>query len=180
MNINIVRSARRTISIEVRPDCSVVVRTPKRMSEAAVIDFIGRHQGWIDKKVALMHEKLQNEQNIPYKEPSENDIAELVNEAKSVIPKKVEKFAAVLGVDYGRITIRHQRTRWGSCSSKGNLNFNCMLMRCPDEVIDYVVIHELCHRIEMNHSKNFWALVESVMPDYRVQRRWLKEHAYRL
>ena len=74
------------------------------------------------------------------------------------------------------ITIRNQKTRWGSCSSKGNLNFNCLLMLTPPEVIDYVVVHELCHRKEMNHSGAFWAEVEKVLPDYKEQVKWLKEN----
>ena len=81
-----------------------------------------------------------------------------------------------MNVQYGRITIRNQKTRWGSCSSKGNLNFNCLLMLAPDEVVDYVVIHELCHLIEMNHSKAFWKQVEQMMPDYKKHRKWLKDH----
>ena len=79
-----------------------------------------------------------------------------------------------MGVTYGRITIRNQKTRWGSCSSKGNLNFNCLLMLTPPEVIDYVVVHELCHRKEMNHSKAFWDEVAHVLPDYEKARLWLK------
>ncbi len=85
-------------------------------------------------------------------------------------------FAPLVGVSYGRITIRNQRTRWGSCSGKGNLNFNCLLMLAPPEVLDYVVVHELCHRKEMNHSPRFWAEVARVLPDYQQRRRWLKEH----
>ena len=83
--------------------------------------------------------------------------------------------AKIIGVDYGRITIRNQKTRWGSCSSKGNLNFNCLLMLTPPEVIDYVVVHELCHRKEMNHSKDFWREVEKVLPNYLDQVKWLKD-----
>ena len=80
-----------------------------------------------------------------------------------------------MGVDYGRITIREQKTRWGSCSSKGNLNFNWKLVLLAPELLDYVVVHELAHRREMNHSKNFWKIVEAELPDYREQRRRLKE-----
>ena len=84
-----------------------------------------------------------------------------------------------MGVDYGRITIRNQKTRWGSCSAKGNLNFNCLLMLMPTEVIDYVVVHELCHLKEMNHSNAFWREVKQVLPDYRKQVKWLKDEGYK-
>ena len=94
----------------------------------------------------------------------------------TVIPDRVRHFAPIVGATYGRITIRNQRSRWGSCSGKGNLNFNCLLMLTPSHVIDYGVVHELCHRLEMNHSQKFWSQVERVLPDYRKSREWLKEH----
>ena len=81
-----------------------------------------------------------------------------------------------MGVTYNRITIRHQKTRWGSCSSQGNLNFNCLLMLTPPEVIDSVVVHELCHRKEMNHSDRFYAEVLRVFPNYPKCRKWLKDN----
>ena len=92
-----------------------------------------------------------------------------------MIPERVEYFAKVIGVTYGKITVRNQKTRWGSCSSKGNLNFNCLLMLAPPEVLDYVVVHELCHRKQMNHSKAFWLEVEKVLLNYKEVRKWLKE-----
>ncbi len=79
-------------------------------------------------------------------------------------------------VDYGRITIRCQKTRWGSCSTKGNLNFNCLLMLAPSDVRDYVIIHELAHRKHMNHSKDFWKEVEIMIPDYKEKRKWLNTY----
>ena len=80
------------------------------------------------------------------------------------------------GISYGRITIRNQKSRWGSCSEKGNLNFNCLLMLTPPDVIDYVVVHELCHRIHMDHSAAFWAEVQKVLPDYKKAKKWLKDN----
>ena len=98
-----------------------------------------------------------------------------MQKALQVLPEKVEHYARIIGVTYGRITIRNQKTRWGSCSSKGNLNFNCQLMRLPEELQDYVVVHELCHRKEMNHSSDFWKEVEYIMPDYQERRARLKQ-----
>lgn len=107
---------------------------------------------------------------------SMTEIHKLADLALKVISVKVKHYAGLMNVQYGRITIRNQKTRWGSCSSKGNLNFNCLLMLAPDEVVDYVVMHELCHLIEMNHSKAFWKQVEQMMPDYKKHRKWLKDH----
>ncbi|WP_167956433.1 M48 family metallopeptidase [Anaerosporobacter faecicola] len=96
--------------------------------------------------------------------------------AKSIIPFRVEQVAKVMQLTYGRITIRSQKSRWGSCSSEGNLNFNWHLIMMPPAILDYVIIHELAHRVEMNHSKQFWAIVEQACPDYKQRRLWLKEH----
>ena len=104
------------------------------------------------------------------------EINELKKEAESVIPRRVEYFARVVGVEYGRITIRCQKTRWGSCSSKGNLNFNCLLMLAPPEVLDSVVVHELCHLKVMNHSKAFYDEVLRAYPNYKQDHQWLKDH----
>ncbi|MBR2187880.1 MAG: M48 family metallopeptidase, partial [Eubacterium sp.] len=124
--------------------------------------------------LAAMQKKLDEQKNV--EKLTMEEIQELAAQALRVIPQRVAYYAPKVGVTYGRITIRNQRSKWGSCSSKGNLNFNCLLMLAPDEVVDYVVVHELCHRIEMNHSKAFWELVERVLPDYRSSRKWLKEH----
>ena len=95
---------------------------------------------------------------------------------KAPLPERTAYFAEKMRVSYGNITIRDQHTRWGSCSGKGNLNFNCLLVLTPPEVMDYVIVHELCHRREMNHSQRFWAEVENVLPDYRERKKWLKDN----
>ena len=96
---------------------------------------------------------------------------------QTFIEEKVSHYASVMGVSYGRITMRNQKTRWGSCSSEGNLNFNCRLLFVPDRIVDYVVIHELAHRRFMNHSKAFWKEVEKYMPDYKEQKKLLSRFA---
>ena len=102
------------------------------------------------------------------------------NKACVVIPRRVAYYAEKLGVSYGKITLRQQKTRWGSCAANGNLNFNWLLILAPPEVLDYVVVHELCHRREMNHSQAFWKEVEKILPDYRERQKWLKDNGWRL
>ena len=101
-------------------------------------------------------------------------------QAKKIFPERTAYFAERMGVTYNRITIREQKTRWGSCSSAGNLNFNWKLILAPPQALDYVVVHELCHLHEFNHSPRFWRLVESQMPDYEAWKKWLKIHGSEL
>ena len=104
----------------------------------------------------------------------------LAQQALKDLPERVRHFAPLAGVRYGRITIRFQGARWGSCSSLGNLNFNCLLMLAPLGTIDSVVVHELCHRKQMNHSPRFYREVLRVYPNYYEDQRWLKEEGHRL
>ena len=177
-NTIIKKSKRKTIQIEINENLDIIVRAPNRMSKSSIQRFIDDHSEWIDKHMELMRKKLSEEKNV--RKLSLIEFNELVNSARTVIPARVRYYAELIGVDYGRVTVRNQKTRWGSCSTKGNLNFNVALMRAPIEVLDYVVVHELCHRIEMNHSKRFWSEVERVMPDYRVHRKWLKDNGGKL
>ena len=170
----ITRSQRKTIALQITPEGEVLVRAPKRMPQAAIHSFVESKASWIEKHLA----KQSAIPRLPAL--TEEKRKTLAEEAKTVIARRAAHFAPLVGVDYGRITIRSQRTRWGSCSGKGNLNFNCLLMLSPPEVLDYVVVHELCHRKEMNHSPRFWAEVEQVMPDYRIHKQWLKDHGAEL
>ena len=173
MTYKIIRSRRKTLGLEVNAE-GVIVRAPLRISEAEIERFVKQHAGWIEKNLKKIEERKRALADI---EPlAAEDIKELAERAIKVIPERVEYYAKMLGVTYGRITIRNQRSKWGSCSSKGNLNFNCLLMLTPPEVIDSVVVHELCHRKEMNHSERFYAEVLRVFPDYYRWNKWLKEN----
>ncbi len=169
--IEIVRSSRRTLALEIKPGGRVIARVPVRASYQDVKRFVLEHESWIKKHLSKMSETEKKEVADPL---TDKEIMELADRAMTVIPERCAYYAGKLGVTYGRITIRNQATRWGSCTSKGNLNFNCLLMLTPPEVIDSVVVHELCHRQEMNHSKRFYELVLSVMPDYKKWDKWLK------
>lgn len=175
MEVVIIRSNRKTISIQVNSDFSVTVRTPRRVSKKEIDRILMEKESWILKHIDEMkkREAIREEKGIASLDKTQ--IIELRDKALSYIPERVAYFAQLIGVDYGRITIRNQKTRWGSCSSKGNLNFNCLLMLAPIEVVDYVIVHELCHRKEMNHSKAFWGEVEKIIPDYKKSVKWLKE-----
>ena len=174
--IRIIRSKRKTVALEIRPDLSVLVRAPYWMADWQIRKFVDEKSDWLYAHLREMEQKQKLEAARPKAAPlTPGELQVLADEALRVIPERVRFYAPVVGVTYGRITIRNQRTRWGSCSAKGNLNFNCLLMKAPPEVLDYVVVHELCHRKYMNHSKQFWAEVAKVMPDYKKCERWLKE-----
>lgn len=173
-NIEIIRARRKTVSIEIKNDLRVIVRAPLQMQDAEIQRFIGGKSAWLQKHLQAMEARQAS--RIP--KLTEDAVRALAGEALEDLPKRVEKYAELLGVTVCRVTVRCQKTRWGSCSSKGNLNFNCLLMLCPAEVRDYVVAHELCHRIEMNHSPRFWEKVEYVVPDYKERRKWLKENEH--
>jgi len=176
--IEIIRSNRKTIGLEVKTDGRVIVRAPSRLPAADIRKFVADHEEWIQKHLEIV--KKHKEKPAPPDKLSMEEIRELAEKALKVIPGRVEYFAEKVGVTYGRITIRNQKSRWGSCSAKGNLNFNCLLMLMPPEVLDCVVVHELCHRKEMNHSKRFYEEVLRVYPDYRKWEKWLKENGGRL
>lgn len=176
IEIEIIKSNRKTIAIEVRPDLRVIVRAPKRASNREIMKFVEQKQDWIAKHLAQMQIRYEETRRRKEKQFTDDDIRKMKDEAKKVIPDRVKYYADIMGVTFGKITIKNQKTRWGSCSSKGNLNFNCLLMLTPDKVRDYVVIHELCHLKQMNHSKMFWAEIEKVMPDYKVYRQWLSQN----
>ena len=173
LSYQIIRSDRKTIGIQIMPDGSVTVRCPKRMRSDAIKRFVDSKSDWIEKHLAgrdlATPEKL-----------TEQEVKLLREKTRKLVTERAKHYAAIIGVQYNQITIRTQRTRWGSCSSKGNLNFNCLLGLTPPEVLDYVVVHELCHLIEMNHSKQFWDAVERTLPDFKVHGKWLKDNGNKL
>ncbi len=176
-----IKSKRKSIGITVKPDGSVIVRAPlgcsKKRAEAFVVDKLE----WIEKAQRKMAERRAAAGLADEDSRSEagaftaQEISRLKKQAKNILPDLVEELARTIGVTYGTVSIRTQKTRWGSCSSKGNLNFNCLLMLFPESVQRYVVVHELCHRKEMNHSAAFWNEVAKYHPSYREDRMQLKE-----
>ncbi len=166
----VVRSSRKTAAIQITPRGELLVRCPRRMREEDIRAFVESKAGWICQNL----EKLEARSLLP--RLTREELAELTRQTREDLTARAERFAPIVGVSYGRITIRSQRSRWGSCSARGNLSFNCLLMLCPEEVRDYVVVHELCHRKQMNHGPLFWAEVERVLPAYPCRKQWLREN----
>lgn len=172
--VEIIRSRRKTIAIQITQDLRVIVRAPSKMPIADISAFVQAKSKWITKHLQSMHSRLSQTESAAKLSP--NDLESLKNAASVDLTARIAKFAESMHVTYGKITIRSQRSRWGSCSAKGNLSFNCLLMLAPPEVRDYVVVHELCHRMHMNHKTAFWDAVRVVIPDYKQYKDWLKEN----
>ena len=173
-NITVIRTKRKTISIKVNNDLTVTVRAPIFTSDKEIGEILKSKEKWISKCIEQI--KSENEELSKNDYFTAEEISKLADKALDYIPGRVKYYADIIGVTYGKITIRNQKTRWGSCSSNGNLNFNNRLLFVPEELVDYVVVHELAHRKEMNHSNAFWNVVEKYMPDYKERRKKLREY----
>lgn len=173
MEFEVIRSNRKSMAVEIKLN-KLIIRAPMQATNEDINSFMPKNKAWIEKNLAKAQAQQQAAASI--KKLTMDEIRQLADKALEIIPGRVNYYAPLVGVTYGRITIRNQRSKWGSCSSKGNLNFNCLLMLTPPEVIDSVVVHELCHRKEMNHSDRFYSEVLLVFPDYWKWDRWLKDN----
>ena len=167
MEVSYVKNTRaKNLKITLKPNGTVRVTMPRFCSQRRAEAFVKDKQAWIEKNLASFADKADV---LPQ---SERD--ELRKLAKEVIPKRVAEFATLHGFDYGTVTIRDTSTRWGSCSSKKNLNFSLRLMKVSQELRDYVILHELCHTVHMHHQKPFWDLMEQVCPGAKLLDKQLK------
>lgn len=121
--------------------------------------ILRRHEAWIHRKLSYIRDARREAEGISLEDRS-------VDELRELIEGLAAELAGRLGVEYGRISLRTMRTKWGSCSSRGNLNFNTLLRHLPDELVEYVVLHELAHLVERKHNRDYWRIVSSVNPDH--------------
>lgn len=177
----LVRSSRKSCSISIDPDGQITLRVPSHMTQKEISHLLIEKRIWIITKYL---EVVKQKQNRPVSDLTDTQRKALeqryIVAAREYFPKRAAYFQQFTGGSYNRITIRDQKTRWGSCSAKGTLSFNWRLMLAPPSIPDYVIVHELCHLTYMNHSTAFWKKVESVYPDYRIARKWLKDHGHEL
>ena len=174
------KSRRTTISVQITPDQKLLVKAPAYTSIKEVEEFLREKRDWIIKQINRT--KVTSQQAAQMGILSDKEIRKLKRDAKKIIPERVEYYAKLSGITYNRIFIRLQKSRWGSCSVEGNLNFNALLALMPLEVLDSVVVHELCHRRHMDHSKAFYDEVLKIFPEYKKWDKWLKQNgaAYQL
>lgn len=177
-------SDRKSISIQIKEDATVHVRVPFYTGPGAARRFIEEKREWIRINHQKMRSRLAENAELMLS-PVQQKQTEILkkrflNAAKTYFPRRCTELQKLTGGVYDKISIRNQKTRWGSCSQTGTLSFNYRLMMAPPQVSDYVIVHELCHLTHMNHSDAFWKKVADVMPDYAVHRRWLREHGHEL
>lgn len=166
----LLRSQRRTLAVEIRSDLEIYVRAPESCPQKDIDSFLLQREKWIDEHLEKMRLRP------PAKpEPTPEEIDGYLSLAKKEIPLKVAHFGNIMGLSPTGITITGAKTRFGSCSAKNRLCFSWRLMQYPEEAIDYVVVHELAHLVHKNHGRQFYALIESVMPDYKERRKLLRE-----
>lgn len=169
MDYSIIRSRRRTLSLEVTRDGQVVVRAPLRADQNLIESFVASHELWLQRAL-----ERREAHNAAHPEPTEARRSALIARAKAEIPQRVAYWSGVMGLSPAAIHITSAKTRFGSCSAKNSLSFSWYLMDYPDEAIDYVVVHELAHIRHHNHSPAFYALVEQYMPDWRERMKLLR------
>ena len=168
------KSRRRSMSLHVADDRKIIVKVPLGTPASVAEKFIIEKKDWIYRQIARLEKQTELAASMGLL--TEEDIKQIKKKAKKVIPERVEHYAKLTGISYNRIFIRLQKSRWGSCSVDGNLNFNCLLVLMPPEILDSVVVHELCHRLHMNHSRKFYDEVLRIFPDYKRCDKWLKQN----
>ncbi len=163
VSYRVIRSDRRTVSLEITGELEVLVRAPRHMSQAQIEEFVEKHRAWVETHMETARQRA--ERRPP--EPTDEERDALIRRAKELLPQRVEHYSRIMQLRTAGITITGAEKRFGSCSGKNRLCFSWRLMAYPEEAIDYVVVHELAHIRHKNHGRDFYALVASVLPDYR-------------
>lgn len=169
MTYEVIRSDRRTLALEVTREGRVLVRAPRRMTQKDIDSFVAKHQDWLNTHLAK-----QKTWQAAHPEPTKQEQQAMLERAKAILPEKVDHYAKSMGLRPSGITITGARTRFGSCSPKNRLCFSFRLMDYPMAAVEYVVVHELAHIRHKNHGPDFYAEVETYLPDWQTRRQLLK------
>lgn len=175
MNFDIIYSKRKTTALRVTKDNKIEVRCNGFISKSVIEKFVGEKKNWI--------KKIQTEIKIAKMDKiclTPELMVDLINKSHKIIPKRVEYYSKLMGIVPSSVKINTAKTKWGSCSGKNSLNFSCRLMLADDETIDYVIIHELAHIKEHNHSCKFWDIVRKYCSEYKKCKQELKKLELRI
>jgi predicted metal-dependent hydrolase len=168
-NYTVVYSKRKTLALEITKEQTLLVRAPLRTPTKRIEQMLTSHTEWIDR-----HMERQRQRSLRMPEPSEEETALLKTRALSELSARVSHYSRLMGLTPTGITVTSAEKRFGSCSPKNRLCFSWRLMRYPEAAVDYVVVHELAHIKQKNHGKAFYALIASVLPDYKERQKLLK------
>ena len=168
MEYTIVYSDRKTVCLNIK-NAKLIVRAPRGLDKAEIEKIVSKHMDWINKKIEYQRNKAQR-----LKKDTAEDVQRLKKEAREYFAKRTEEISNIMGINYSRVKITSAAHRFGSCSSEGNICYSYRLMKYPERAREYVIVHELAHRLEMNHSKKFYNIIAKYMPDYKERRRLLK------
>lgn len=166
----LIRSKRKTISVEITNNLEIIVRSPNKLPKADIESFLASREDWIEKNLEKMKKRIEK---YPTK-ISQEEAEMLIEKAKKILPQKVAHYSRLMELYPTAVKITGAATRFGSCNAKNSICFSYLLMRYPDEAIDYVIVHELAHIRHKNHSRDFYALVEKYLPDYKSREKLLK------
>jgi len=215
MNYQIIRSNRKTLSLQINQDAGLIIRAPQRLADKDIQAFIVEKSSWIERKKHQIKSQLSEQysfkegeiflylgNNYPLTIARDKGSLSFNGDAfklgidcveapvifkawykqkfREIALPRVDYFANQHQLQFNDVRLKAQKTLWGSCSNNNNLNFNYLLMMAPMSVIDYVIVHELSHTVHKNHSRNFWRLVESILPEYKSAKKWLKDNGHKL
>ena len=170
MDYDVIYSDRKTVGLSIKYS-RLIVRVPRRFPKWRIRKIVDEHRAWIEKHLEIQSKKQEKYDNL-----TKEQIKELRKLARGYFNIKAQYYASIMGVKYNRLTITGARTRFGSCSQSGNICFSYLLMLYPEPAREYVVVHELAHLVEMNHSNRFYAIVSSILPDYKARKLLLKQN----
>ena len=171
MKYELIRSDRKTLSLEIKKDCSILVRAPKKCPEKTIDEFIRKNSDWIERTLIKIQQRNQFAEKYAI---SDSDKAEYIKKAKQYLPERTKYWSKITGLTPAYVHITSAEKRYGSCNSKNGICFSFRLMAYPTDAIDYVILHELAHIKHKNHSKDFYGFIAKYMPDYKNKEKILR------
>jgi len=178
LETRVIRTRRKTMSLEISDDLKILVRAPKHINEEQVTEFIAKNELWLKKR--LTKKILEKKKLKSFKKMLKKDLLACKSSSQEMIDKLLEPLAGEMGVRYKKFRLSNAKKRWGSCNARSSINLSWKLVFAPVNVVRYVLVHELCHIKHLNHSKAFWQEVEKHKPDYKNCQKWLRENNYLL